>query len=177
MSTTIAPSQPAPGTTYPFAIADIAHATARLLGHGWSAKSTSGRWGVTGKVLGPCSTAFTFLVDEDDHLTIAFWYSTDDDFPETPKLPDGVIKCDAGVYLEHAAITDGLNPLAEQAAAAIRAITGLGDDHRKHQSAGPDQPGTNSARGEGVVYGHLPGSSGRGSSPAVADVLFGRLDR
>ncbi|MEV0965523.1 hypothetical protein AB0J25_23585 [Streptomyces sp. NPDC049910] len=113
---------PAPGTEYPFSISDIARATARLLGDGWTAES--GSWGITGTLAGPCSTEFTFCVDYEDDLVIAYRYTTDDDFPDAPKLPEGALKCDAGVYLELASASDGLDSLAERSAAAIRAITG-----------------------------------------------------
>jgi hypothetical protein len=113
---------PAPGTEYPFSISDIARATARLLGDGWTAES--GCWGVSGTLAGPCSTRFTFRIDEEDDLTIAYSYSTDNDFPQDPRLPEGVIRCDAGAYLELASAAEGLDNLAERSAAAIRAITG-----------------------------------------------------
>ncbi|MFE6639536.1 hypothetical protein ACFVFT_38520 [Streptomyces tendae] len=113
---------PAPGTEYPFSISDIARATARLLGDGWTAES--GCWGVSGTLSGPCSTDFAFVVDYEDDLIIEYRYSTDDDFPEDPELPKAAIKCDSGVYLERASASDGLDALAERSAAAIRAITG-----------------------------------------------------
>ncbi|MET9776223.1 hypothetical protein ABZ023_18515 [Streptomyces sp. NPDC006367] len=113
---------PAPGTEYPFSISDIARATARVLGPGWTAES--GPWGVSGTLSGPYSTDFTFCIDEQDDLVIAYRPSTDDDFPEDPELPDPATKCDAGAYLELASADDGLDELAEQSAAAIRAITG-----------------------------------------------------
>lgn len=113
---------PAPGTEYPFSVSDIARATARLLGADWTAES--GPWGTTGTLTGPHSADFTFLVDEESDLLIDYRYSTDDDFPEHPELPDGVLTCDSGVYLELASSTDGLDALAEKSAAAVRAITG-----------------------------------------------------
>ncbi|MCX5182590.1 hypothetical protein [Streptomyces sp. NBC_00268] len=113
---------PAPGTEYAFSISDIARATAKLLGDGWMAES--GSWGITGVVAGPYSTEFTFCIDYEDDLVIEYQYSTDDDFPKKPELPDGVLRCDAGVYLEEASSAKGLDALAERSAAAIRAVTG-----------------------------------------------------
>ncbi|MFD8903069.1 hypothetical protein [Streptomyces ardesiacus] len=84
----------------------------------------SGSWGITGTLAGPYSTKFTFCIDYEDDLVIAYRYSTDDDFPKDPELPERAIKCDAGVYLELASAADGLDSLAERSAAAIRAITG-----------------------------------------------------
>ncbi|WP_331731956.1 hypothetical protein OG613_49125 (plasmid) [Streptomyces sp. NBC_00015] len=120
-STHDANDTPAPGREHPFSISDIARATARLLGDDWTAKS--GSWGTVGTLAGPYSTKFTFSIDHEDDLVIDYRYSTDDDFPEDPELPEGTVKCDAGVYLESASAADGLDSLAERSAAAIRAIT------------------------------------------------------
>lgn len=113
---------PAPGTEYPFSVSDIARATARLLGPDWMAES--GAWGVSGTLSGPHSADFAFFVDEESDLCIGFRHSTDDDWPETPELPEGVLSCDFGVYLELATSAEGLDNLAERSAAAVRAITG-----------------------------------------------------
>ncbi|MGW1364800.1 hypothetical protein ACWCQP_46290 [Streptomyces chartreusis] len=68
------------------------------------------------------------------------------------------------------ALADGLSENYEQGRTEARRVT-------QHRPAGSNPQDGNPARGEGVVYGHLPGSGSRHSSPAVADVLFGRLDR
>ncbi|MFM9478610.1 MULTISPECIES: hypothetical protein [Streptomyces] len=115
------PYVPAPGTEYPFSVSDIARTTAHLLGGRWSAQSDS--WGTTGRLSGPRAAKFTFLVDEEGDLVIEFWGSTDDFFEDT-ELPQRVLDCDAGGYLEGACAGDGLEALAELAAASIRAVTG-----------------------------------------------------
>ncbi|MFF8431748.1 hypothetical protein ACF07Y_42815 [Streptomyces sp. NPDC016566] len=120
--TSTEPYHPAPGTEYPFSISDIAYATAKLLGDGWMAES--GPWGISGVVAGPYSTEITFCIDYEADLVIEYRYSTDDDFPDKPELPDGVVTSDAGVYLELACAGDGLDMLADRAAAAIRAVSG-----------------------------------------------------
>ncbi|MCX4976503.1 hypothetical protein [Streptomyces sp. NBC_00620] len=113
---------PAPGEEYPFSISDIARATARLLGAGWTAES--GHWGTTGSVSGPFRASFTFLVDDEGDLCIAYDELVVDEFPETPELPDGVDEYDDGVFLEDASAAEGLDALAARSAAAIRAVTG-----------------------------------------------------
>ncbi|MFJ1874169.1 hypothetical protein [Streptomyces chartreusis] len=104
----------------------------------------------------------------------------DDDAPHT--AGQAAYAQGATEYQQHVHATPAFpDPLSESyeqgREEAIRAITGQGDGHPTHQFAGPDQPGGSPGRGDGVVYGHLPGSGSRRSSPAVADVLFGRLDR
>ncbi|MFI8206656.1 hypothetical protein [Streptomyces sp. NPDC085937] len=113
---------PAPGTEYPFSISDIARATARILGPDWMAES--GYWGVSGTLSGPRSAQFEFFIDEWGDLCIGFRRSTDDNWPEEPELPDGILRGDFGVYLELASAADGLDSLAERSAAAVRAVTG-----------------------------------------------------
>jgi hypothetical protein len=113
---------PAPGTEYPFSISDIARATARLLGDGWSAES--GPWGVTGTVSGPYTTSFEFVVDYEGDLAIRYASYTADGFLEEPELPQDVRDHKEGVYLYLACSADGLDSLAERCAAAIRAVTG-----------------------------------------------------
>lgn len=113
---------PAPGTEYPFSISDIARATARLLGQGWTAES--GYWGVSGALAGPYTAEFEFVVDYQGDLTLTYTQYEDDGFPDSPELPDGVKECGEGVYLELASAADGLDNLAERSAAAIRAVTG-----------------------------------------------------
>lgn len=127
MSTTTAPApatyDPAPGTEYPFSISDIARATARLLGDGWTAES--GFWGVTGAVSGPYVTDFEFVVDYEGDLCIRYARYEEDGFPEHPEgLPDDVAAYSEGVTFQYASAADGLAALAEKAAAAIRAIPG-----------------------------------------------------
>jgi hypothetical protein len=117
--------RPEPGTEYPFSISDIAHATARVLGGGWVAKP--GAWGVTGRLelKGVDFTAFNISVDEDDFLQIEYDRYVGDGFPEIPELPDGVHPCACGVFFDYAATSGkGLDELAEQFAAAVRAVTG-----------------------------------------------------
>ncbi|MDI3101969.1 hypothetical protein QJ054_33585 [Streptomyces sp. AN-3] len=128
---------PAPGTEYPFSVSDIARATARLLGAGWTAES--GYWGTTGVVCGPFTATFGFLVDDEGDLCIAYDNYPVDGFPESPDLPDQVGTWDVGVYLEEAAALDGLDDLAERAAAAIRAITGYNPDDFDFQSSASRQ--------------------------------------
>ena len=113
---------PAPGTEYPFSISDIARAAARILGPDWTAES--GYWGVSGTLSGPRAAKFEFFVDEWGDLCIGYRESTDNDWPENPELPKGIRRSDIGVYLELASAVDGLEHLAEQSAAAVRAITG-----------------------------------------------------
>ncbi|WP_225631400.1 hypothetical protein [Streptomyces solaniscabiei] len=113
---------PAPGTEHPFSVSDIARASARLFGDGWTAES--GCWGVAGTWPVPARPPSRFHIDDEDDLTSAYSYSTDDDFPGDPQLAEGVIKCDVGAYLEHAVASEGLHSLAERSAAAIHAITG-----------------------------------------------------
>ncbi|MFD5856116.1 hypothetical protein [Streptomyces chartreusis] len=115
---------PAPGTEYPFSVSDIARATARLLGDGWTVES--GAWGVSGKITGPYITDFTLVIDYEGDLCIDFDARYGDDaLPENPELPEGVKDgTEGGVYLHLACAADGLDTLAERAAAAIRAVTG-----------------------------------------------------
>ncbi|MCG8971824.1 hypothetical protein [Streptomyces sp. CL12-4] len=113
---------PAPGTEYPFSISDIARATARILGAGWTAES--GYWGTSGVVSGPFTAEFEFLVDNEGDLCITYDHFVVDGFPEVPALPDGVKDCPGGVHLVLACSADGLDSLAERSAAAIRAVTG-----------------------------------------------------
>ncbi|KNE78790.1 hypothetical protein AB0B04_18915 [Streptomyces xinghaiensis] len=123
-TTATAPCHPAPGTEYPFSISDIAHATAQLLGEGWSAES--GPWGTSGVVSSPypTGTGFEFLVDYECDLVIHYERYACDAFPENPELPRDVHACDGGIYLGAACAADGLEDLARRSAAAIRAITG-----------------------------------------------------
>ncbi|NML55101.1 hypothetical protein HHL19_35770 [Streptomyces sp. R302] len=113
---------PAPGTEYPFSVSDIARAASRLLGPDWLAES--GYWGITGTLSGPYIGKFTLLIDEEGDLYIEFSRYAGDDWPEDPKLPDGVEHCDGGVFLVGASAPDGLDFLAAQVAAAVRAVTG-----------------------------------------------------
>lgn len=113
---------PAPGTEYPFSVSDISRATAKLLGQGWMAES--GYWGVSGVVSGPYNATFDFLVDHDGDLCVTYSRYEDDGFAEHPDLPEDVGSCDEGVYLVGASASDGLDDLAERAAAAIRAVSG-----------------------------------------------------
>ncbi|MGW3335584.1 hypothetical protein ACWDF9_34165 [Streptomyces rubiginosohelvolus] len=114
---------PEPGTEYPFSVSDIARAVSALLGDAWMAKST-GSWGTTGTLSGPFIGDFAFETDYESDLTISFSRYTDDNWPQTPTLPDGFEACDEGVYLVGASASDGLEHLAEKYAAAVRAITG-----------------------------------------------------
>lgn len=113
---------PEPGTEYPFSVSDIARATARMLGPDWDAES--GFWGTTGSVYGHPVASFTFNVDYEGDLCIDYDRFEVDDFPEDPKLPEGVERGDNGVYLEDANALWGLEALAELCADAIRAVTG-----------------------------------------------------
>ncbi|MFD4795063.1 hypothetical protein [Streptomyces anulatus] len=113
---------PEPGTEYPFAVSDIARAVSALLGDDWTAES--GYWGTTGSLSGPFTASFTFLVDEEGDLVMAFDRMEDEAWPDSPTLPEDFHECDGGVYLELASASDGLEHLAEKYAAAVRAITG-----------------------------------------------------
>ncbi|WP_399554018.1 hypothetical protein [Streptomyces anulatus] len=113
---------PEPGTEYPFSVSDIARAVSALLGDAWTAES--GSWGTTGTLSGPFIGDFAFGTDYESDLTMSFSRCTDDNWPESPTLPEDFHECDGGVYLELASASDGLEHLAEKYAAAVRAITG-----------------------------------------------------
>ncbi|RZU28238.1 hypothetical protein EV284_6404 [Streptomyces sp. BK022] len=113
---------PAPGTEYPFSISDIARAARTLLGPRWLAES--GHWGTTGTLSAAYTADFTLSIDSEGDLCIDFTRYTEDGFPETPELPEGVEDMDGGVYLPVACSVDGLDELAGIVAAAIRAVTG-----------------------------------------------------
>ncbi|MFE5923160.1 hypothetical protein [Streptomyces sp. NPDC056468] len=128
---------PSPGTEYPFAISDIARATAKLLGQGWTAES--GYWGVTGALAGPYTAEFEFVVDYQGDLILTYTPYEADGFPDSPELPDGVKECGEGVYRDLASAADGLDNLAERAAAAIRAVTGYNPDDFDFESSASRQ--------------------------------------
>ncbi|MGW4254461.1 hypothetical protein [Streptomyces californicus] len=111
---------PAPGVEYPFSISDIAHATALTLGPDWGADA--GHWGITGHLFSPEDQPFTLLVDIEGDLCLT--YDRDDQWPENPQLPVAAREFCAGVFLPHVCVTDGLDHIAQQLAAAVRAITG-----------------------------------------------------
>lgn len=113
---------PAPGIEYPFSISDITHAAAALLGSEWSADA--GHWGICGYLWGPYTASFTLLVDIEGDLCLVYDCSATDEWPESPHLPHGVLPFSAGLYLPDVCVTDGLDHIAQQLAAAVRAITG-----------------------------------------------------
>ncbi|MEU3708371.1 hypothetical protein AB0E82_39545 [Streptomyces anulatus] len=113
---------PAPGAEYPFSVADISYAVARVLGGDWVADP--GYWGTTGSLYGPYIASFTVRVDEEGDLCLTFDRMTDDAWPEDPALPEGFYPCDGGVFLDGCCSADNVEYLAEQFAAAVRAITG-----------------------------------------------------
>ncbi|MFE6461489.1 hypothetical protein ACFVP0_29015 [Streptomyces cinereoruber] len=114
---------PIPGTEYPFSISDVARAAVVLLGPDWHAES--GSFGVTAIITGPYIGGFGLLVDGDGDLCIEFTRYEEDDWPESPELPDGVESYFGGVFLSEAAsASDGLDFLAAQVTAAVRAVTG-----------------------------------------------------
>ncbi|WP_327436632.1 MULTISPECIES: hypothetical protein [unclassified Streptomyces] len=113
---------PAPGTEYPFSVGDIAYATARRLGPGWNADA--GYWGTTGSLWGPYTACFTLLIDVEGDLCMAYDVAASDEWPDTPQLPRGVQEFSAGLFLPEACVTDGLDHIADQLTAAVRAITG-----------------------------------------------------
>ncbi|MCD9904550.1 hypothetical protein LUR56_39750 [Streptomyces sp. MT29] len=113
---------PEPGTEYPFSVSDITRAVSALLGDDWFAES--GTWGTTGSLSGPYTASFTFKVDHDGDLLMTFDRMTDDGWPEAPTLPEDFYDGLEGVHLTTACSADGLEHLAVQYAAAVRAITG-----------------------------------------------------
>ncbi|MFG3142754.1 hypothetical protein ACGFZA_41940 [Streptomyces sp. NPDC048211] len=119
---TLRMGHPAPGVEYPFSISDIAYATARLLGPDWSADA--GHWGITGYLFGPYAASFTFLIDVEGDLCMTYALTAADGWPESPQLPAGFQEFSAGVFLPGACVADGVDHLAAQHAAAVRAITG-----------------------------------------------------
>ncbi|MFD7747821.1 hypothetical protein ACFV2V_25130 [Streptomyces sp. NPDC059698] len=111
---------PAPGVEYPFSISDIAHAAALTLGPEWGADA--GHWGICGYLFGPDDESFTLLVDIEGDLCLT--YDREDQWPESPQLPPGVREFPAGLFLPDVCVTDGLDHIAQQLAAAVRAVTG-----------------------------------------------------
>ncbi|XUZ26874.1 hypothetical protein ACQVDT_18765 [Streptomyces sp. RMIT01] len=120
--TTLRMGFPAPGTEYPFIIGDIAYATARRLGPGWNADA--GYWGTQGTIWGPYTASFTLLIDVEGDLCMVYDVAASDEWPEAPQLPRGVREFSAGLFLPGACVTDGLDHIADQLTAALRAITG-----------------------------------------------------
>ncbi|MGA5411637.1 hypothetical protein ACPCSC_30820 [Streptomyces lavendulocolor] len=59
---------PAPGTEYPFAVADIAHQAAKLLGPDWTSMSL--RWGTRGRLTSPSGEEVVVGVDHDEDLYV-----------------------------------------------------------------------------------------------------------
>ncbi|MFB7403306.1 hypothetical protein ACFCZR_24335 [Streptomyces rubiginosohelvolus] len=114
---------PEPGTEYPFSVSDIARAVSAILGDAWMAES--GYWGTTGSLSGPFIASFTFTVDHDGDLLMSFDRMVADGWPEGPTLPEDFYDGAEGVHLTTASASDGLEHLAEQYAAAVRAITGF----------------------------------------------------
>lgn len=113
---------PAPGVEYPFSVGDIAYATARRLGPGWNADA--GYWGTQGSIWGPYTATFTLLIDVEGDLSMHYDVAASDEWPEAPQLPPGVREFSAGLFLPDACVTDGIDHIADQLAAALRAITG-----------------------------------------------------
>ncbi|MFJ3973339.1 hypothetical protein ACIPYR_35030 [Streptomyces parvus] len=113
---------PAPGVEYQFSVGDIAYATARRLGPGWNADA--GYWGTQGSIWGPYTATFTLLIDVEGDLSMHYDVAASDEWPEAPQLPPGVQTFPAGLFLPHACVTDGIDHIADQLAAALRAITG-----------------------------------------------------
>ncbi|MFJ6252639.1 MULTISPECIES: hypothetical protein [unclassified Streptomyces] len=114
---------PIPGTEYPFSVSDVARAVVVLLGPDWHAES--GSFGTAAIIAGPYIGGFGLLVDGDGDLCIEFAQYEEDDWPESPELPDGIGRYSEGVYLSEAAsASDGLDFLAAQVAAAVRAVAG-----------------------------------------------------
>ncbi|MEU5373804.1 hypothetical protein ABZ362_33395 [Streptomyces sp. NPDC005951] len=120
--TTLRMGFPAPGTEYPFSVGDIAYATARRLGPGWNADA--GYWGTQGSIWGPYTASFTLLIDVEGDLSMHYDVAASDEWPDAPQLPRGVQESSAGLFLPDACVTDGLDHIANQLAAALRAITG-----------------------------------------------------
>lgn len=120
--TTLRMDFPAPGVEYPFSVGDIAYATARRLGSGWNADA--GYWGTIGSIWGPYTATFTLLIDVEGDLSMHYDVAASDEWPEAPQLPPGVRESSAGLFLPDACVTDGIDHIADQLAAALRAITG-----------------------------------------------------
>ncbi|MFI8200998.1 hypothetical protein ACIF6K_31500 [Streptomyces sp. NPDC085942] len=51
-------------------------------------------------------------------------YDREDQWPESPQLPPGVREFPAGLFLPDVCVTDGLDHIAQQLAAAVRAVAG-----------------------------------------------------
>ncbi|MGA5599598.1 hypothetical protein ACPCUF_00930 [Streptomyces griseoincarnatus] len=128
--------------TRPFSIADIAAATARRLGDGWTVGRSN--WGTAGYLRGPYATRFTIGTDERSpeeggDLTIRYepQLADLDGFPADPALPGDVYKDRCGVQFMFASPDDGLDAVADLVADTIRAITGTDDEDDD-----PQQPAT-----------------------------------
>ncbi|MGW4221481.1 hypothetical protein ACWEJZ_31250 [Streptomyces bacillaris] len=113
---------PAPGTEYPYSVADIAYATARATGPHWTAEALP--WGISATLHGPYTAHFTLLIDVEGDLCLTYDRAAADGWPDTPDLPPAAHAYAAGIYLPDATSTDDLDDLAQQLAAAVRAITG-----------------------------------------------------
>ncbi|MER6230935.1 hypothetical protein ABT169_17550 [Streptomyces sp. NPDC001616] len=59
---------PAPSTEYPYAISDIAHKAAKLLGPDWV--SMPHRWGTRGHVTSPAGELVVLGIDHDEDLYV-----------------------------------------------------------------------------------------------------------
>lgn len=59
---------PAPSTEYPYAVSDIAHKAAELLGPDWTSMSL--RWGTRGRITSPAGEQVVIAVDEDEDLYV-----------------------------------------------------------------------------------------------------------
>ncbi|MFI8200391.1 hypothetical protein ACIF6K_28355 [Streptomyces sp. NPDC085942] len=121
-----AQSRPDPTPEHPFVVHGFTSAVADLLGPDWSAESR--RWGAVGILTGPYTNHFTFKVDWEEDLCAECVRLPD--WPTDPVLPNGFhayhfeTKERDGVFLKGAAPGDNPRYLAEQYAAAVRAITG-----------------------------------------------------
>ncbi|UZI33961.1 hypothetical protein [Streptomyces sp. VB1] len=115
----------APGAERPFIVSAFTSAVAELLGDDWAARPR--HWGTVATLAGPYPEHFTVKVDYEGDLCLEF-DRPGDSWPQDPVLPEGFVAYDGepsdGVFLDMASLSDNPDLLAEQYAAAVRALTG-----------------------------------------------------
>ncbi|MEV7657889.1 hypothetical protein AB0O39_27440 [Streptomyces anulatus] len=117
--------RPAPGSGRPFAVSAFASDVAALLGDDWTAKPR--HWGTVATLAGPYPERITVKVDYEGDLCLEFDRRSGA-WPQDPVLPQGFVAYDGepsdGIFLDAASLSDNRDFLAEQYAAAVRALTG-----------------------------------------------------